>query len=250
MAATAPLTRSARTGSNAAAKQGRAQAPAAPTAARQVVRPTSTATSTRADVPPKRAKGTVATGTGCAWTGLICSGVCVARGSVGEGGACSRNGVCAQGLQCVDDTCAMLTIRQSGEACSLGGEGFNELCAAGSVCTNLTVDAASESLIGTCAAPKQVGGTCNINFECALGLRCNAESIIMPGTCEEAASAGGSCDEFSDCASLDCDDGVCAEPEVDPHLRPAVAVSALRVAGKLPFHERLKSLRVLAWEAL
>lgn len=150
------------------------------------------------------------------------------------GGVCFSDQECAQGLECLGDTCqagpaegapcidtecalplycepASMTCKKlprEGEACDLDVGA----CALGLVC-----NANSK----TCTPPGGVGSPCSFDFfggGCASGAWCDIDVMTFEGTCQATKANGNACSTDSECQSLYCSqDGTCvAEPVCVP----------------------------------
>jgi hypothetical protein len=134
--------------------------------------------------------------------GLSCNNlenVCVLNGSRALNQSCNQDVHCQSGLVCHWDQRVCVDARSAqGESCNI----IHRRCEIGLGCQDLDMSAG----VGTCAAFRAQGESCQFWPQCQLGLTCDAGS----GTCQPQFADGQSCSGDWDCRSLNCDGGVCA----------------------------------------
>ena len=153
---------------------------------------------------------------GVASSSLACQ--YVFAGTVEEGGACEDDSECKppsgenQFAACDEGKCVIGHInRGEGESCS-----EFDSCAEGLYCW-ADPDAGSTQPIPTiCQKPKQAGEACTPSafnsFECAKGLYCANDT----STCVDAKALGEACGSPVECATGNCQESKCVEPEKYP----------------------------------
>lgn len=141
----------------------------------------------------------VAEGGACTWQeacseGLVCTAAGTCEAKLTEGSACDDDsGVnqCRDGLFCVEGRCRDLPA--AGELCWPRRAG-PERCQEGLRC-----------VADVCRAPSADGARCEVTMECAAGSRCHE------GTCHPIATARGACDATTLCPlGRGCVGGRCA----------------------------------------
>lgn len=141
--------------------------------------------------------------------GLYCvNNTCAAGDTTPEGSACQLNGECAGDLKCIQGVCTDYQLAGPNQACAISDT--PELCEPGSVCTDLALN--GNELAGTCGAPKALGETCRVFYECEVGLTCDAPDVLTDGTCVALREVGQACMTAFDCETFVCEDNVCAAP--------------------------------------
>ncbi len=136
------------------------------------------------------------------------SGQCAVAPTVGE--PC-LSGLCAEGLQCLDEVCVVPTNTCANE--------FD--CADDEWCdqpgNDFRVEYETPDVLGICTAKEALGETCEDLVGCIEGLYCDDtrgfddDGFRRPGHCTEPRETGGACNEPADCVSLECSDaGTCA----------------------------------------
>ena len=143
----------------------------------------------------------------CNYTEQGGPGVCVERGTLAEGEACSNSFLCQDGLVCRDDQCTTLTLSQDGESCETSPSNTTapdpQPCATGLVCTGL-----DDNNQGTCTSIVGESDSCAETDECKWGLYCDGSA------CQPTKGAGESCEDTDECSShLFCMAGSCEEPD-------------------------------------
>jgi hypothetical protein len=151
----------------------------------------------------------------CAFQGRL--GVCVARRSVPEGGACIETSQCFSGASCQEGSCKYPVISdKENSSC----DNSTTLCAPGLTCA--LIDARAEKY--ECSQPGVLSARCYSHNECRSNLYCADGSLNTSppeaGRCQQRNPAGKACDSGVECASFYCERGaaggagVCAERDV------------------------------------
>lgn len=127
------------------------------------------------------------------FTGDLADGATCVDGVECASGSCSTcEGACCTGI------CVPKPGLPSGDTCTGLGLGFNEECAAGTVCARTDGHY-------SCKPPAAEGAACTWSAECAEGLACVTDLTALPGVCLTPLAAGQTC---APRLWLECDTGL------------------------------------------